>query len=80
MAKVAWEAGYSVKEIAEATVSPPRRWRGSRSRMWGRVRSSFEAMLDYDDPIGPIARIAAEMVTERENYYKVLEEEEAVRG
>ena len=80
MARLAWEAGYSVEEIAGATVSPPRRWRGSRSGMWGRLRSYFEAMFDCDDPIGPIARIAAEMVTQRENYYTVLEEEEAVRG
>ena len=80
MARLAWEAGYPVEEIAKATVSSPRRWRRSRSEMWGRVRSSFEALFDNDDPIGAIARIAAEMVTEQENYYKVPEEEAAVRG
>ena len=80
MARLAWEAGYSAEEIAVAMVSPPRLWRGFRSGMWGRLRSYFDAMFDCDDPIGPMARIAAEMVTHQENYYTVLEEEDAVRG
>ena len=80
MAKLACEAGYSVEEIAAATVSYPRSWRGSESEMWGRVRSAFEVLFDRDVPIGAIARIAADIITERENYAKAIEEDEAVRG
>ncbi len=79
-AKIAWDAGFSVEQIAEATVAYPRMWRGSESEMWGRLRNDFEALFDNDNPVGDIARRASHLVSEYERAAKIRDDERAERS
>ncbi len=79
-AQIAWDAGFSVEQIAEATVAYPRTWRRSESAMWRRLRNAFEALFDNDNPVGDIARRASDLVSEHERTAKTRDDERAERG
>ena len=80
-AKLALNHGYSVDDIAHASIQRTRFIGGSMSEMWAAERLAFEALLDDPDPrLVHVGKSGVEFARERQRHAVRIERYNAVHG